>query len=333
MLLAGDVGGTKTLVGLFGDARPRPEALAVATFATSDLPDLESAVTRLLASQHVDPRQIAAAAFGVAGPVENGRASLTNVGWPVDGAALSTRLGIAPVLVVNDLVAMAHGVTVLEPEELHILQRGRADAAGNAALIAAGTGLGQALLHRVGGRLIPSPTEGGHAEFAARTDAEWRLVVALRRRFGRVDCERVVSGPGLVNIHGVLHEGAPCEAMPGTAPFGAADVSSAAVERRCPRCVEALDLFVEAYGAAAGDLALRCMATAGVFVGGGIAPKILAALESGRFLDAFRAKAPMDGLVARVPVSVILNERVGLVGAAVAAASLRRERAPQNRLA
>ncbi len=323
MLLAGDVGGTKTLVGLFDDRRPRPEPLAIEGFVTNDLPDLESAVARVLANQRLDPRQIAAAAFGVAGPVEDGRASLTNVGWPVDGGALSSRLGIAPVLVVNDLVAMAYGVTVLEPGELRVLQPGRVDANGNAALIAAGTGLGEALLHRVGGRLVPSPTESGHADFAARTDAEWRLVAALRRRFGRVDCERIVSGPGLVNIHGVLHEGAPCDALPGKAPVGAADVSEAAIERRCPRCVEAFDLFIEAYGAEAGNLALRCLATAGIFVGGGIAPKILASLETGRFLDAFCAKAPMDDLLARVPVSVILNDRVGLVGAAVAAASLR----------
>jgi glucokinase len=204
---------------------------------------------------------------------------------------------------------------------------------GNAAVIAAGTGLGEAMLHNVDGRFIPAASEGGHADFAARTPREMDLVRALGRIFGRVGVELIVSGPGLVNIYQFTHDSfgpgpaitpnslAPARLCAGVGlstdwPDLPAHISRSATERRCDRCIEAFDIFVGAYGAEAGNVALRSVATAGVYIGGGIAPKILPALESGLFMDAFRDKEPMAHLVAAMPVSVILNPDAGLIGAA-----------------
>lgn len=320
MLLAGDIGGTKTRLGLYRPAPERPEPLQAREFATLAFQSLGDIVEAFLKGASVPSAEIDAACFGVAGPVADQVARLTNVPWPVDGAELAERIGLAETVLVNDLEAMAYAVPVLEPHELDVLQEGIAQPEGNAAIIAAGTGLGEALLHNVDGRFIPSPSEGGHADFSPRTSREMELATDLIRQYGRAQVEHVLSGPGLVNIFHFTHRG-PCDTvgepakrseMPGL-------ISTAALERRCARCVETLDLFVGAYGAEAGNLALRSVATAGVYLGGGIAPKILPALESGAFLDAFRAKEPMVDMLATIPVSVILNRRAGLLGAAVRA--------------
>jgi glucokinase len=233
-----------------------------------------------------------------------------------------------PVRLVNDLEAMASAVPVLEREELAVLQEGIAVPSGNAAVIAAGTGLGEALLHNINGRFVASATEAGHADFAARTPRELQLVAELTRIHGRVENERVLSGPGLTNLfrftHGAAGGTATCHAIErGTEPSEMpAAISRSALEGHCDRCGEALDLFVEAYGAEAGNLALRSVATAGIYVGGGIAPKILPALRSGLFTDAFRDKPPLADLMRTIPVSVILNPAAALLGAAVCAAQL-----------
>ncbi len=186
---------------------------------------------------------------------------------------------------------MAHAVPVLQGHELHVLQEGEAIRGGNIALIAAGTGLGEALLHNVRGRFIPSPSEAGHADFPARTEREIQLVRDLTARYGRAEIEHVVSGRGLINIHRSTHT-QPCAAAIDLDDADApAKISAAALERACAQCVETLDLFVGAYGAEAGNLALRTVATGGVFIGGGIAPKILPALTAGTFMHAFRSKA------------------------------------------
>jgi glucokinase len=190
-------------------------------------------------------------------------------------------------------------------------------------VIAAGTGLGQAYLHRVNGRLRPVPSEGGHADFAARTDRELELVRMLRDRYGRAEVEQVLSGPGMVNLWRFTHRGGECAA--GVDPDAAdapARFSKGALAGRCQFCVEALRMFVAAYGAEAGNLALRGVASAGLFIGGGIAPKILPAITNGVFIEAFRAKPPMTELLARIPVKIILNPDAGLLGAAVHAQQL-----------
>jgi glucokinase len=269
------------------------------------------------------PLVIAAAAAGVAGPVIGGRARLTNIDWDVSADEISDFAGTARVKLVNDLEAMAASTDVLAADEVVVLQEGRPHPHGNAVVIAAGTGLGEAYLHRVAGRLLPMASEGGHADFAARTDPELELVRALRAEYGRVEVEHVLSGPGLVNLHRFTHRREPCGELQDVAPENrAAAISEAALDARCPACIEALSMFVSAYGAEAGNLALRGVALAGVFVGGGIAPKILPALQDGRFIDAFRAKGPMSAVVEQVPVKVILTPEAGLLGAALHAQDL-----------
>lgn len=327
MLLAGDVGGTKTLIGLFHPDDERPRSVVVREYATMDFDGLDDIVEVFLEDTNA-ARDIIAACVGVAGPVANNVARLTNGPWLADGHAVAARLQDAPVQLLNDLEAMAYAVAVLEPDELAVLQRGVASSTGNAALIAAGTGLGEALLHNVNGHFMPSASEGGHADFSARSARELALVGELTRIHGRVDVERVVSGPGLTNLfrftHGTQDLTKACRTLgpevdPSDLP---AAISTAALEGRCEQCAEALDMFIEAYGAEAGNLALRSMATAGIYIGGGIAPKILPALESGLFMEAFRDKEPMSHMLRTVPVSVILNPAAGLLGAAVRASAL-----------
>ena len=323
MILAGDIGGTKTLLGLFDSAPSRPRPALVRSFGTLDYDDLETMIATFLKDGHAVPPGIETACFGVAGPVIDEAAQLTNVPWRVDGRRVRRTLGFGRVALLNDLEAMAYGVPVLRESEVHVLQAGEALRHGNMALIAAGTGLGQALLHNVDGRFVPSPSEAGHADFAARTEREIALVRDLTRRYGRADVEHVVSGRGLVNIHRVAHQHRCRAEVDLESPEAPAAISIAASERRCPGCVETLDLFVEAYGAEAGNLALRTVSTGGLFIGGGIAPKILAALTTGAFMRAFLAKPPLDLLLAAMPVKVILNEEAGLLGAALYAAGAR----------
>ena len=339
MLLAGDIGGTKSLFGLFSRAPERPASIEVGEFPTLDYEGPVPMVREFLKAQNVDPRRLHAAVFGVAGAVTDQVARLTNVPWLVDAAAIGESLSIRRVALLNDLQAMAYSIPVLERGELAVIQQGIAQPGGNAAVIAAGTGMGQALLHNIDGRFVPSATEAGHADWGARTPREIELLQVLTKMYGRVDVERVISGPGLVNIYQFTHDSF------GTQPFVSgiarvpsrlcvgvgsmpdiaqlpARISKAALERRCAQCVDALDLFVAAYGAEAGNLALRATATAGIYVGGGIAPKILPALTSGLFLDSFHAKDPMNDFIATIPIAVILNSESGLLGAAVHANSL-----------
>jgi glucokinase len=316
MLLAGDVGGTKTLIGLFAGGAPRPRAVQTETFRTLEFPDLTSLVSAFLRKYGCDAREIAAACFGVAGPVKDGCARLTNVPWMVDADAIGRDLPVRRADVINDLEALAWSVPVLERSEIEVLSEGEPDVAGAVALIAAGTGLGMALLPKVAGRLVPVPSEGGHADFAARTNAEEILQEALTREFGRADLEQVLSGPGLVNIYRYVYPHQ-CATVSNTAEAEEvpALISHAALQDRCPECRRSLELFVSIYGAAAGNLALTALSTGGLFLGGGIAPRILEALHWPVFLEAFWSKAPLDALMRKIPVNVILNPEAGLVGA------------------
>jgi glucokinase len=322
MLLAGDLGGTKTLLGLFEHAEPRPRAVATHTYPTQQFGSFTAILDAFAAECGVAFR-IEAAAIGVAGPIVDQKARLTHVKWEVTAAAIGERVDTLRVALLNDLEAMAHSIPVLARKELAPLQPGAANPEGGAVVIAAGTGLGQACLRRVDGRFVPIPSEGGHADFAARTDREIAFLRMLRARFGRGEVEQVLSGPGLVNLHRFTHDGDECEAVRGVEPDERpAAISTAALDRRCPACTEALSMFVEAFGAETGNLALRGVATGGVFIGGGIAPKILPALQDGRFIDAFGAKPPMKELLSAMPVQVITNAEAGLLGAAVAAQEL-----------
>ena len=317
MFLAGDVGGTKTLLGLFERGNPRPIEVTSRSYTTNDYASFGEILDAFIRDTAITA-SIEAVTLGVAGPVVAGRAKLTNIVWDIATAELEQRFHTRRAHLLNDLEAMANSVDALTPDEFVLLQEGVARADGNAAVIAAGTGLGQAYLHRVNGRLIPVPSEGGHADFAARTDREIELVRMLREMYGRAEVEHVLSGPGLMNVHRFTHRGGECAIVQDVDEADRpARVTQAGMAGRCQGCTEALRMFVSAYGAEAGNLALRGVATSGLYLGGGIAPKILPALRTGEFLEAFRAKEPMATLLDRIPVKVILNPTAGLLGAAV----------------
>lgn len=322
MILAGDIGGTKANLALFetnGAGRLGP-ALHPESHRAADFPSLD----RLLAAYRArHPASIRAACFGVAGPVIAGTVRGTNIPWTVSAAETARTLGVPRVYLLNDLAAAGYAVPILTTQDLETIQEGAADPEANAAILSAGTGLGWTILTRVAGDWIPNASEGGLADFAPRTDVEIDLLRDLRARLGRAAYEHVLSGPGLENVARFTHErGGPAAASAWSAHRSesgddlAARVSAAALGDACRWCVDALDIFVSVYGAEAGNLALRGMARAGVYLGGGIAPKILPALKTARFLDAFRDKAPHVELLSTIPVRVIRDERAGVLGAA-----------------
>jgi glucokinase len=318
-VLAGDIGGTSTRLALFEAAGDRIELLVSERFASREATGLAPLVGRFR-SAHGDP--IATACFGVAGPVVGGRVETSNLAWDVDAAVLARELGLPGVALINDLEANAHGIFALTPADFVVLNAGAADAAGNVAVISAGTGLGEAAMYWDGQQQHPFASEGGHTSFAPASQLQVELWHHLCQKLGgHVSWERVVSGPGLVNIYEFLRDsgrGAEPEWLTrelrsGDAP---AAISKAALAGTSPLCEQALDLFVAAYGAEAGNLALTVMATGGVYVGGGIAPKIVPKLTAPPFMDAFVDKGRMRGLLERVPVRVIANEHTALFGAA-----------------
>ena len=323
-LLAGDVGGTKTLLGVFTSDGHRPSWRSVARYSTLDYDDVD-AMLREFIHQHAPAVDFDAVAFGVAGPVRGDACNLTNVPWRIESTRIAHLLKIAPtrVRLVNDLEAMGHAVPVVRPDELATLQGGNPDPDGNAALIAPGTGLGESVLHRVDGRFRPTAGEPGHADFAPRTPSEVAFLQRLIERFGRASWEHVLSGPGLTEMHAFTHAGATCDGVPrGPRAPRPEEISASAMNHRCSRCVDTLELFIGALGAEAGNLALRALATAGVYIAGGIVPNILPAVESDTLLAAFRAKAPMEHLMADLPLHVILTANPALLGAAVVAADV-----------
>jgi glucokinase len=318
MILAGDIGGTKTNLALFNGGRPG-EPVAVGTFPSVEHAGLD-AMVRVFLEQH--PAEVEAACFGVAGRVDGMRVDTTNLAWPVDGMELARLLGIPHVTLLNDLEANAWGIAALPPEDFAVLNEGNPEAGGNAAVISAGTGLGQAGLYWDGERHRPFATEGGHVDFAPRNELEVELLRFLSAELGHVSYERVCSGMGIVNLYRFfLHRSSQEEPE----WFAAAQDKAAAVANAAEAGDEtadrSLDLFCSIYGAQAGNLALTVMATGGVYVGGGIAPKLLPRLRTGGFAQSFVAKGRFRDLLAAIPVRVILNDRAALLGAALYAAT------------
>jgi len=324
VLLAGDVGGTKTALALFDGGAETFTPVREVVLPSRDFPALESAIAHFLAT---GPRvAVEAACFGVAGPVLDGRCATTNLPWEVDEERLAAAIPAGRVRLLNDLAATGYGVLGLPREALATLQEGVASP-GNLALIAPGTGLGEALLIWDRGRHIVVGGEGGHADYAPRDDLEAELLGALRREHGHVSWERVASGPGLVAIYQFLRgrAGRPTPAwLAGrlAREDAGAVISEVALAERDAVCVQALDLFVSALGAEAGNLALKALAIGGVFVGGGIAPRIRAKLEDGTFVAAFLDKGRFAALMASIPVRVVLEPRAALLGAARVARTL-----------
>ena len=317
MILAGDVGGTNLRLALFDLTDERLVKRAEARFKSRELTGLEDAVGRFLGG-----RTVSSAGFGVAGPVRRGRCEATNLPWVVDAAALASRLSLPEVALVNDLVANAIGLAELAPSDFAEVNRGEEDPEGNRALISAGTGLGEAFLVREGGGWRAFPSEGGHASFAPRSPTEIELLGWLSRRLSHVSFERVVSGPGLADLSRFERErsGLPEPAWLSAAIQRIGDVapavSEAALQGTDPVAGRSLERWVSIYGAEAGNLALKIMATAGLFVGGGIAPKVLPKLLSGSFFAAFCDKGRFVPLLSKVPVRVVLNDECALRGAA-----------------
>ena len=323
-ILAGDVGGTKTILGVFmrGEKRPRPKH--VETYPSLDFRDLGSIVERFLDRY---PTEVSSACLGIAGPVIDGRCRATNLPWEVSEASLARRFGWARVKLINDLVALTHSIPSLEESELLSLNQAKSRAAGPMALLAPGTGLGQALLVHQEGHYKPIASEGGHVDFAPRNDVEIELWRYLHRQFGHVSLERVLSGPGIVKIYSWVRDSGRHGEFLGTSNDPAAftlpqAITEAALKKSDPVCVEALNRFVSILGAAAGNLALIALTTGGVFLGGGIPPKILPKLKEGIFLEAFTDKGRFRELLEGILVRVILNPEAALVGAAMHAAAM-----------
>ena len=318
IVLAGDVGGTKTALAIVRIGVRSLRFLRVRLYRSRDWTSLEAILEEFLAAERSRP---AAAAFGVAGPVRDGRARVTRLPWSVDERSLAERLRPAPVAVVNDFVAAALGLPRLSPRRAAVLLAGRAEPRGPIGLIGAGTGLGQAALVSTPEGRVVVPSEGGHVDFGPRDEREDRLVEYLRRRHGRATRDRVLSGEGLGDLYDFLAAGRRGRTPPALARALAGGDRAAAVSRfglsgRDPVCREALSLFASIYGSEAGNLAIQYQATGGVYLAGGIAPKILPALRGARFRESFRAKPPMEKFLAEIPVKVVLDPRLPLLGAA-----------------
>ena len=328
LVLAGDIGGTKTNLALFSVHGEKLHAESQHNFPSKRYSGLIPVLQEFLAG---GDHAIEAAGFGIAGPVVDGKVKTPNLPWMLDTADLRHALKLDAVTLLNDLEAGAYGIFTLENDEFYTLNEGTMRHAGNKALIAAGTGLGQAILYDDGGHFHPLASEGGHADYAPRDELEIELLRYLIGRFGHVSYERVLSGPGLFNIYRFLKDVRGMEEPNWlTERLSAADdpsamISKAALAGEAAICSEALNLFVSVYGAEAGNLAMRAKSVRGLYVGGGIAPKILAKLKDGTFMRAFVDKGRYADLLAAMPVQVILNEQTALRGAAYYAAFLARD--------
>ncbi len=317
MLLAGDIGGTSTRLALFEKSGDRLRIAIEKVYPSQAHKGLEEIVRKFIAEH---PLAVTAAAFGIAGPVRGGRVQTPNLAWVVDGAIVAREMGLERVGLINDLEANAWGIAALEDTDFVTLNAGAADATGNQAVISAGTGLGEAGLYWDGARHRPFACEGGHSDFAPRNTAEIRVLEYLLKEFDRVSVERLVSGPGLHNIFRALRSIAgrsERDALDEQIANGdpSAAISAAALAGSHPIATQALDMFVSLYGAEAGNVALKMMATGGVFIGGGIAPRILEKIRGRPFIEAFLAKGRMRSLLEAMPVKVILNSKAALIGA------------------
>ena len=317
-ILVGDIGGTHTRLAVIEAVMGQLHFVAEETFSSREEPSLESTLQKFLFKC---PLTMARASFGVAGPVRNGRCEATNLPWVIDSQVLVRQLNLPWVGLINDWEAGAYGIEALEDNEFVVLNPGSPDARGNRAVIAAGTGLGEVGLFWDDREYRPFATEGGHTDFAPRNHLEMELLDYLLKRHSRVSAERVVCGPGLYTIYQFLRDRGAAEEpkwlieqMRQKDP--PAVISENALAGKSLLCGQALDLFISLYGAEAGNLALKVMATGGVYLGGGIAPKIIAKLKDPVFMNAFTAKGRMRPLLQTMPVRVIMNTKVALLGAA-----------------
>ena len=323
MILAGDIGGTNARLAYFQSQNGHLAVAAVGVFPSREHRGLDEIVAQFVKSQGTGPN---IACFGVAGPVRNGKVETSNLPWTVEASRLAGELELPSVYLINDLEANAWGIASLEEKDLVSLNRVKGTPVGNQAVISAGTGLGEAGLYWDGDSYDVFASEGGHCDFAPRNELEVDLFRYLAARFGHVSYERIVSGPGLVNVYRFFrdtHRGEEPAWLTEDLAHGdaGATISRAAISGKSPLAEHALDLWISIYGAETGNLALKLMTTGGIYLGGGIAPKLVSKLAGPLFMQAFLNKGRMQALLESIPVRVIVNDKIALFGAARYAAA------------
>jgi glucokinase len=336
MILAGDVGGTKCNLAVFEERGTSLNLVFKRRCATSEFSSLEELIEKFFWECRVETgatpeSKIAAAGFGVAGAMVDGRLVANNIPWELTASALAQKLGLdlKQLTLINDLVATAYGLVHLTAEDFLVLNAGTPQINGNQALIAAGTGLGEAMIFWEGRQHRASPSEGGSADFAPRTEREIELLRFLKKKLPRVSCEEIFSGRGFRKLHEFLDPGVEHPTFSEAEGASASEITQHALAGTCPVCVEVLDWWIDAFGAEAGNLALRVLAYGGVYFAGGIVLKILAKLQQSSFCRAFAEKGRLSAVLSKIPISVVLNEDTPLLGAAYQAlgtvAATRRE--------
>jgi glucokinase len=326
MIIAGDIGGTKCHLAAFEQSGADLHLVTRRRYATGEYSSFEEVLRKFREELRAQTpnTHIRAAGFGVPGTVVDGRLYAFNLPWVVESAALATALDLRAkdVVLLNDLVSTAYGLDKLSLDDFLPLNQGIADPRGNKAVIAAGTGLGEAVLYWDGRRHRAAPSEGGSADFAPRDDREVRLLLSLKKDLPRVSCEDIFSGRGFRKLHEFLDPTLVHSTFGEPATLSASEITHKAFDGSCPVCVEVLDWWIDAFGAEAGNLALRVLAYGGVFLAGGIAVKILPKLRESSFCRSFANKGPMTEILSRIPISVILNEDAPVLGAAHRALAL-----------
>jgi glucokinase len=318
MILAGDIGGTNTRLALFNLAGGKMKLDRITIYPSGKFGGLTQIIREFLEDVETLPFY---ACLGVAGPIVEGRSEATNLPWVIDAERIAEELNLTTVEIINDLEANAYGISILETEDFAVINEGDARSKGNQALVAAGTGFGEAGIARAGTRYLPIPSEGGHADFAPRNPLEVDLLFYLQKKWDHVSWERVLSGPGLYNIYRFLRDTKRVEEEDWLREQISRDdppevISRTALKGKSELCDRALEMFVSIFGAKAGNVALEFLATGGLFVGGGIAPKIISKLKGPGFMGAFLSKGRMESLLETIPVHVILNDKTALLGAA-----------------
>jgi glucokinase len=318
VILAGDVGGTKCNLALFAEKNGTLAPVFRKRFASKEFAKFDLIVKEFsrLAAPHLASDPVLAAGFGVAGPVIDNHVRATNLPWTVDARTLASELGVAKIVLMNDLGATGHSIEHLPPEEFCVLNPGKAEPGGTRALLAAGTGLGQSVLVWDGTRYRIVPSEGGHSDFAPHTEQQIELLRFMRRRYPQVSWELILSGRGFRTLHEFLGPEVTHASFADPDADPAPEITQKGLAKTCPVCVETLDLWTSIYGAEAGNLALKVLALGGVYVAGGIAVRIIEKIKDGSFFQAFKDKWHFENMLANIPVSVVLNESAPLLGAA-----------------
>jgi len=319
MILAGEIGGTRTRLAAFQTEGNRLVCVVEKTFQSQEHEGLDGILTQFVKQEGIP---VHSACFGVAGPVRSGRSRISNLPWTIDSRELTKQLKLNSVGLLNDLEAYAYGIDALESKDFFTLSQGSEDAEGNRAVISAKTGLGMAGMYWDGFRHHPFACEGGHADFAPRNETEIQLLAYLQKRFGRISCERVLSGPGIKNIYEFFRDSGKAEEPQwlreqiSAAKDQPALISELALENRTEICTRTLATFVSILGAEAGNCALHYMSTGGIFIGGVIAAKTITRMKDSGFMPALVDKGRMESLLKDIPVRIVLNDDCGMIGAA-----------------